>query len=73
MLAEIIGPDIFVVLAVLAIALLFGGASQIPKLARGLGEAQREFHKGLHGADDAKQAEATAPATPSESEKTLEA
>ena len=31
--------------------MVFGG-SQIPKLARGLGAAQREFHKGLHGEDE---------------------
>ena len=46
-LAEIVGPDILVVLAI--VALLFGG-SQIPKLARSLGSAKREFEQGL--ADD---------------------
>jgi sec-independent protein translocase protein TatA len=50
MLAEIIGPDILIVLAVILV--LFGG-SQLPKLARGLGSAQREFKKGLEdGAGD---------------------
>jgi sec-independent protein translocase protein TatA len=44
MLAEIIGPDILIVLAVILV--LFGG-SQLPKLARGLGSAQKEFKKGL--------------------------
>ncbi len=44
MLAEIIGPDILIVLVVILV--LFGG-SQLPKLARGLGSAQREFKKGL--------------------------
>ena len=44
MLAEIIGPDILIVLAVILV--LFGG-SQLPKLARGLGSAQHEFKKGL--------------------------
>ena len=43
-LAEIIGPDILIVLVVILV--LFGG-SQLPKLARGLGSAQREFKKGL--------------------------
>ena len=43
-LAEIIGPDILIILAILA--LLFGG-SRIPKLARGLGQASHEFKKGL--------------------------
>ena len=38
------GPEWIVVLVVLLV--LFGG-SQLPKLARGLGSAQREFKKGL--------------------------
>ena len=51
-LAEIIGPDILIVLVVILV--LFGG-SQLPKLARGLGSAQREFKKGLEeGAADDK-------------------
>jgi sec-independent protein translocase protein TatA len=50
MLAEIIGPDILVVLVVLLV--LFGG-SQLPKLARGLGSAQREFRRGIDGDADA--------------------
>jgi sec-independent protein translocase protein TatA len=50
LLGEIIGPDGAIVLLVLLV--LFGG-SQLPKLARGLGSAQREFKKGLEeGADD---------------------
>ena len=49
-LAELIGPDILIVL--LVILVLFGG-SQLPKLAKGLGSAQREFKKGLdEGAAD---------------------
>ncbi|MCU1459107.1 MAG: hypothetical protein JWL73_3199 [Actinomycetia bacterium] len=48
MLAEIIGPDILILIAV--IALLFGG-TQIPKLARSLGSAQREFKHGLDHPD----------------------
>jgi sec-independent protein translocase protein TatA len=49
-LAEIIGPDMLIVL--LVVLVLFGG-SQLPKLARGLGAAQREFKKGLEeGAAD---------------------
>jgi sec-independent protein translocase protein TatA len=38
------GPEWWVVLAV--VVLIFG-ASQLPKLARSLGEAQREFKKGV--------------------------
>lgn len=37
------GPELLIILAV--VVLLFGGA-KIPKLARSLGEAQREFKKG---------------------------
>jgi sec-independent protein translocase protein TatA len=48
MLADIIGPDVLVVIAV--IALLFGG-SQLPKLARSLGTAKSEFQKGMQSAD----------------------
>ena len=44
MLGEIIGPDILIILAVVLV--LFGG-SQLPKLARGLGSAHKEFKKGL--------------------------
>jgi sec-independent protein translocase protein TatA len=49
MLAEIFGLDA-VVVAVVAIAVLFGG-SQIPKLARSLGSAKREFRHGLTESD----------------------
>jgi len=38
---------------VLVVLLVLFGGSQLPKLARGLGSAQREFKKGLEeGADD---------------------
>ncbi len=49
MLAEIIGPDILILIAV--VALLFG-STQIPKLARSLGSAQREFKHGLDHPDE---------------------
>jgi sec-independent protein translocase protein TatA len=52
------GPEIWIVLAV--ILLLFGG-SQLPKLARNLGKAQKEFKDGLaegREADEAAKAEA---------------
>jgi sec-independent protein translocase protein TatA len=49
-LASIIGPELLIVLVVILV--LFGG-SQLPKLARGLGSAQREFKQGLEeGAAD---------------------
>jgi sec-independent protein translocase protein TatA len=43
------GYEIFVVVGV--IVLLFGG-SQLPKLARSLGEAKKEFEKGGRGESD---------------------
>jgi sec-independent protein translocase protein TatA len=43
-------PELLIIL--LVIVLLFGGA-KLPKLARSMGEAQREFRKGQHeGAKD---------------------
>lgn len=55
MLGEIFGPDLIIVIIVVAVV-LFGG-TQIPKLARSLGSAQSEFKKGLaegsKGKDDA--------------------
>jgi sec-independent protein translocase protein TatA len=41
-------------LIVLAIALLLFGGAKLPKLARSMGEASREFKKGIegHSADD---------------------
>jgi sec-independent protein translocase protein TatA len=51
MVAEIFGMDGIVVLLV-ALVVFFGG-SQIPKLARSLGSAHKEFKQGLHdGAND---------------------
>ena len=60
-LGEIIGWEFLLVLAV--VALLFGG-SQLPKLARSMGQASKEFRKGLdegfHG-DDEPAAASAAP------------
>jgi sec-independent protein translocase protein TatA len=42
---DVLGPDLIVVIIVVAV-LLFGG-SAIPKLARNLGSAKTEFEKGL--------------------------
>ena len=44
-MGEIFGPDLLVVVVVLAV-LLFGG-NAIPKLARNLGSAKTEFEKGI--------------------------
>lgn len=61
------GPQLIIVLAI--ILLLFGG-SKLPKLARSLGQAQKEFRDGLREGqedDDAetKPAGTAAPANPS--------
>jgi sec-independent protein translocase protein TatA len=45
MLAEIFGMDGIIIVAVLAVVLF--GSTQIPKLARSLGSARREFSEGL--------------------------
>lgn len=50
MLADIFGPDGLIVIAVIAVVLLFGG-TQLPKLARGLGSASHEFRKGMEEGD----------------------
>ncbi len=46
MLADLIGPDSLIVIAVVVVVLLFGG-SRLPKLARGLGSASHVFKKGM--------------------------
>ena len=58
-LAEIFGPDLLIVVIVVAV-LVFGG-SAIPKLARNLGSAKTEFEKGLKAAKstDAKATDVT--------------
>ena len=58
MLADIFGPDLLIVVIVLAVV-LFGGAA-IPRLARNLGSAKGEFEKGLREGTPAT------PADPSE-------
>lgn len=45
MFADVFGVDGIIVVVVVAVV-LFGG-TQIPKLARSLGSAQREFKQGL--------------------------
>ena len=51
MLANIVGPELLIVLAVVLV--LFGG-SRLPSLARSLGSAKGEFERGLH--DDTPEA-----------------
>jgi sec-independent protein translocase protein TatA len=60
MLAEIFGLDGVVVLVVV-VAVLFG-SSQIPKLARSLGSAQKEFKQGIQeGMREEEPAKAVSP------------
>ena len=47
MLADLIGPDSLIVIAVVVVVLLFGG-TRLPKLARGLGERVPRVQEG-HG------------------------
>lgn len=56
-LANILGPDGIIVLVVIVLVLLFGG-TQLPKLARGLGEASHEFKKAQKEAEDPAKADA---------------
>ncbi len=55
-LAEIFGPDLLIVVIVIAVV-IFGGAA-IPKLARSLGSAKTEFEKGLKTGNDGEDAKA---------------
>ncbi len=56
------GPEIWIIVIVLLV--LFGG-SQLPKLARSLGEAQKELKKGMkdEGGSDATSAEPSTDAS----------
>jgi Sec-independent protein translocase protein TatA len=58
MLAEIFGGDFVIVLVVVAVVLVIGAGSRIPKLARNLGSAKSEFEKGLHDGKPEQPAEA---------------
>jgi sec-independent protein translocase protein TatA len=64
LLGEIFGPDLLIVVIIVAV-LVFGG-SAIPKLAKNLGSAKSEFEKGLKdakAAGEAKAADTDAKAT----------
>ena len=67
--ADLFGEQGIIVLVVVALVLF--GSTQIPKLARSLGSAQKEFKKGLEegGSEDGKSAaqpaeSSAAPANP---------
>lgn len=57
MFGEIFGPDLLIVVIVVAV-LIFGGAA-IPKLAKNLGSAKSEFEKGLKEGKESGAAKAT--------------
>jgi sec-independent protein translocase protein TatA len=60
MTANIFGPDLMIVVVV-AVVLLFG-AGQLPKLARSVGEASKEFKKSQAEAEEEARAQAAAQA-----------
>lgn len=53
------GPELFIVLAVVLV--IFGG-SQLPKLARNLGQAQQELKRGIRDGETEADARADAEA-----------
>jgi sec-independent protein translocase protein TatA len=59
MLANIGTPEILIILGV--IVLIFG-STQLPKLARSLGQAQKEFKEGLKDQDKADDKDEEKPA-----------
>ena len=69
MLAEIFGPDLIIVIIIIAMV-IFGGAA-IPKLARSLGSAKTEFEKGLkEGQDAGAEKDANGSSAPQSPEQT---
>ncbi len=62
--ADIFGMDGIIVLVVVVLVLF--GSTQIPKLARSLGSAQKEFKKGLDdgASDDGHATTSVAPVAP---------
>lgn len=66
-MAEIVGPDLLIVLVIAALV-IFGG-TRIPKLARALGSSAREFRKGMEGEGEEGEGSAAAPKPPVSEEK----
>ena len=54
MFAFLEGPELLIVLAIVVVIF---GSSQLPKLARSLGQAQKEFKSGLADEDTPKPSE----------------
>ena len=61
MIAEVLGEQGLIVLAILLV-FMFGG-SKLPELARSLGRAKKEFHDGVAEGDAAAKANSTKPGT----------
>jgi len=55
-------------LIVLAVVLLLFGSKKLPELAKGMGQAAKEFRSGLH--DEDPESPVPAPATPTEATPT---
>lgn len=69
-LANIFGPDLLIVV-ILAVVLLFG-AGQLPKLARSMGEASKEFKKSqMEAEEEAKKRAAASATSPSDEKVTM--
>jgi len=61
------GPELIIILVVVLV--LFGG-SQLPKLAKNLGKAQKEFKDGMAEAgQDSESTESSSPTTSSDETK----
>ena len=74
MVADIFGPDLLVPL-ILLVVLIFG-VNKLPKMAKNLGEASKEFKKAQREAEDEAKAEeaktaATSTATPMDDKITM--
>jgi sec-independent protein translocase protein TatA len=59
-LANVLGLDGVIVLVVIVVVLLFGG-TQLPKLARGFGEASHQFKRGQKEGVEAGKSDAAKP------------
>jgi TatA/E family protein of Tat protein translocase len=65
MLADIFGPDLLIVVIVLAVVIF--GAGAIPKLARNLGSVKNEFERGMKESNGDVGVVSDAPAEPTTS------
>lgn len=66
MLAFMEGPELIIVLVIVLV--VFGG-SQLPKLARNLGQAKKEFESGMDEKDRSGDTSGNRPGNPSDTSK----